>query len=336
MRVFAYLIAFVALTACSGNPLDRLTRLSHVKIADDPVAVAVAEAVDDDDTLPEADETVVAEVLETPSDPTAEKGFFARMLSNVLPAEADDTAPVDDAPADVVVADVALQTPAPDTPIPAVLGVTADLADEVPVAELVPAPQQAGFFGRMFNGLRATPKTDEADVVTAVAPAPANVGVDGKSVTVGTVLPYGEIATNCDVSRRQLGTKVGEGSGYTLYDTIPNATTLRTHYITGFKDRCARQFSAATALMGDIGTHEVVRYLPSNKRMAYSDTDNAYETLKASFCWAGRGEPCGSRLDRFAKTTTFVTVYRNFGSNPTWSNILLHKGAVIEMGSAAR
>ncbi len=115
-----------------------------MKIADDPVVVAVAEAVDDDDTLPEADETVVAEVLETPSDPTADKGFFARMLSNVLPAEADDTAPVDDAPVDVVVADVAPQTPAPDTPTPAVLGVTADLTDEVPVAELVPPRSRQG------------------------------------------------------------------------------------------------------------------------------------------------------------------------------------------------
>lgn len=84
---------------------------------------------------------------------------------------------------------MAPQTPAPDTPTLSVLGVTADLADEAPVAELVPAPQQAGFFGRMFNGLRATLKADEAHVVPAVAPAPVNVGVDRKSVTVGTVLP---------------------------------------------------------------------------------------------------------------------------------------------------
>lgn len=157
---------------------------------------------------------------------------------------------------------------------------------------------------------------------------------DGKVVEMGTVLPFGEIAINCAVSGGPLGTRVDANGGYTLYDSNPSTTGLRTHYITGFKDNCARQFTAATSLMGDVGTHEVVRYLPSNAKVPFSATDKAYEAIKASFCNAARGRPCGAKLDRLARSTSFVTAYKTFGENPTWSNILLHNGQVVAIGPA--
>lgn len=340
MRSLVIIVSIAFLGACSGSALDKLPRLSTVNLADDPVSVALAEAIGDvDASLP--DVAVVSEpTVETDAepivDPAAAPNFFARLLSGVatpkideaaapvVPVEAEEISVVDASAEDVVAQPVA-----------------------VDAAPLVPEPKQAGFFGRLFSGApktqSATPDVTPAAVVTD-APAPRaglfaprpRTGPDAQIVTVGTQIPFGEIATNCDVSRRQLGTKVGDVSGYKLYDTIPNATSLRTHYITGFKDRCARQFTAATSLMGDIGTHEVVRYLPSNNRMPYSATDTAYEKLKADFCNARDRQPCGRKLDSLAKSTTFITAYRNFGSNPTWSNILLHKGEVIEMGSAAR
>ena len=162
----------------------------------------------------------------------------------------------------------------------------------------------------------------------------ASNGPDQQVVTMGTVLPFGEIAINCEAKGGKLGTKVDANGRYTLYDTAPNQSTLRIHYLTGFKDNCARQFTAATSLMGDVGTHEVVRYLPSNANRAFSATDTAYEAIKSSFCRVGQGKPCGAKLDRLAKTTSFVTAYERFGANPTWSNILLHDGQVIAIGPA--
>lgn len=161
-------------------------------------------------------------------------------------------------------------------------------------------------------------------------------GPDKRTVPMGTVLPFGEIAINCEASGGALGVQVDANAGYTLYDSNPNTTGLRPHYLTGFKDRCARQFSAATALMGDVGTHEVVRYLPSNAKTPYSVTDDGYEAIKASFCGARRGSPCGGKIDRLAKNTTFVTAYKNFGENPTWEDILLHAGQVVAISPETR
>lgn len=175
----------------------------------------------------------------------------------------------------------------------------------------------------------------------ASLPAPGVSTGDGSvsmaivDVAGGAVLPYGQIARNCEVTGGQLGREVDDNAGYKLYDSNPNATGLRTQYITGFKDNCARQFTAATALMGEIGTHELVRYLPSNAKVPYSVTDKAYEAVKASVCGARRGKPCGAKLDVLARSTTFITAYEQFGSNPTWSNILLYNGSVVAMGPAA-
>lgn len=344
MRSLVIIVSIAFLGACSGNPLDSLTRLSDLNIPDDAISVAVVEAMGDPDaSLPDAATDPAADPVTTPVaivDPAAKPGFFARLLGG-------PGTPTPDAieAAGTVLTDDTFE---PGGPTPELLGVTADVGvvsqDAAATPQItVPAPKQAGFFSRLFGGEPKAPAeasgpeaSDAAVVTNSPNAAPQDNGPDAQAVTVGTQLPFGVIATNCDVSRRQLGTKVGQESGYKLYDTIPNATALRTHYITGFNDNCTRQFTAATSLMGDIGTHEVVRYLPSNNRMAYSVTDNAYEQIKAGFCGVAARQPCGRKLDRLAGVTTFITAYRNFGSNPTWSNILLHKGEVTAMGSAER
>ncbi|SEW27031.1 hypothetical protein SAMN04488515_1952 [Cognatiyoonia koreensis] len=175
--------------------------------------------------------------------------------------------------------------------------------------------ENSGFFGRIFS-------------VSAGSSASGSSSAPANSVPPNAGLAFGEIAPTCGMSRRDLGTEVASASGYTIYDTIPNSTAPRTHYITGFDDNCARQFTAALVLLGDVGTHEVVRYNPANRNQSYTATDNAYEAIKASFCRAGFGKPCGGRIDRLAKRTTFVTAYERFGSSPVWANFLLHNGDV--------
>ncbi|MEN8895364.1 MAG: hypothetical protein ABF248_04655 [Yoonia sp.] len=344
MRIIANIAIIGLLSACSGNPLANLPKLSDFSLGQDAVSVALAEALDDapEQDTSEADTALIEDAVaaeksaEAENNAPEERGnWFSNLFagSNKKTVVPSVDLPVDEAtPEDDV----------SDTPTPDVLGVTADL--DAPVA--VPAPARAGFFGRLFGGGGTSDGVEPTPAaITTNEPAreglfasltPERTGPDAELVTVGTQVGFGEIATNCEVAKRQMGTKIDSEGGYTVYDTIPNATSLRTQYITGFKDRCARQFTAATTMLGDIGTHEVVRYLPSNKKMAYSETDLAYERIKNVFCGVKQGQPCGAKLDRLAKNTTFITAYRNFGSNPTWVNILLHKGEVIAISESKR
>lgn len=207
---------------------------------------------------------------------------------------------------------------------------------------LAATPQEAegGFLGQLFGGgdtaqtsgsggggllglFTATPAA-----AGSAAPAVTRTGPDAQLIPYGESIAYGEIATVCDVPNGSLGTLVANVSGYKIYDTIPNATAMRPHFVTGFDDGCARQFSAALSLTGDVGTHEVVRYLPANQNQPYSATDNAYEAIKASYCRVSHGSPCGTRIDALARNTTFITAYEKFGAHPRWVEILLHDGEV--------
>lgn len=167
------------------------------------------------------------------------------------------------------------------------------------------------------------------------SPAP-RTGPDAKVISYGDTVAYGEIATVCDAPRGKLGQMIAQVGGFTIYDSNPGATALRPHFIQGFGDRCARQFSAALMMTGDVGTHEVVRYLPANKGRAFNATDSAYEAIKASYCRVSHGKPCGRRLEAFAGETTFITAYKTFGSQPTWIEILLHDGDVIAIDQKSR
>jgi hypothetical protein len=232
-----------------------------------------------------------AAVVATSSETDEAPGFFASFLSSL-------TAPA---------------TPAAD---PAIAAALAEATGEEAVVTEVAAAAPAATGGLFGFGARPAPPTD---------------GPDARIIAFGEQIPFGELATVCDMPSNRLGTRIGAAAGFEIYDPIPNSTALRPQYITGFPDGCVRQFTAALTLMGDVGTHELVRYSSANRRQAYSATDSAYEAIKASYCRVGHGEPCGGNLDALSNEMTFLSVYRNFGGNSTWVEILLHDERVIAM-----
>ncbi|MEO1362671.1 MAG: hypothetical protein AAFU86_02730 [Pseudomonadota bacterium] len=182
-------------------------------------------------------------------------------------------------------------------------------------------PKRRGLFG-----LRNTPASPAARPQTRKGP-------DAQDVAVGTVLPFGEIARVCDAKARNMGKIVAraarKGRGYVLYDSAPDSPDARTFYVTGFSDNCPRQFTASIALFGEPVLHEQLRYGLPARDFPYSATDEAYEKLKARVCNVGRTKPCGPRISRLENTTTFVSIYENFGENARWNDILLHDGEVL-------
>ncbi|QQA42108.1 hypothetical protein [Pelagovum pacificum] len=158
-------------------------------------------------------------------------------------------------------------------------------------------------------------------------PAPAT-GPDSTDVAPGTVVGFGQIARVCDRPRNGYGTRVAAGSGFEVFDTIPNSTAPRPHYITGFSDGCARTISAGLVLSGDVGTYEVVRYQAERGQRSNTATDQAYERIKNDVCGVRTGQSCGQRIDRLARDTIFLSAYQSFGGGERWAEILLHDGAV--------
>ncbi len=190
--------------------------------------------------------------------------------------------------------------------------VTDELIEQAASPE--PRVERRGLFGRR----------------AAVAPG---TGPDSETVTLGTSLPYGEVARVCNVSPRDLGEKVESyperGRGYTLFDSAPGGTHLRPFFLTGFKDGCARQFSAALVLFGDPETWEQIHYGAAGAVQPTSETDKAYEKVKSKVCKVRAGNPCGAQMKTLARSTVFVSVYERFEDNPRWKIILLHDGALV-------
>ena len=242
---------------------------------------------------PEA--AIAAETDVTVAEDIEEKrGFFGRIFAGNADAP-DEAVVVDDTPeAEVELAAVEVTDPVDD------------LDPETPAA-------RGGLFGRMFG--RASEEPD-----AAAEPSDA--------VPIGTFLPYGVIAPVCGIATADMGQKVESVAGYTVYDAGGDTSVPRTHYITGFADGCARQVTAAVVMFGDVGTHEMVRYLTPESTLPYTDTDSTYEAIKSSVCRVGHGKPCGAQLDALGRNTVFMTVYETFGTNPEWTNILLHNGDV--------
>jgi len=152
-------------------------------------------------------------------------------------------------------------------------------------------------------------------------------------IAPGTVLPFGEIGVVCGLRGRALGKEVdrfpAKGKGYRLYDSNPISTQPRTHYLTGFKDGCARQFTASLVLIGSPVLHEQMRYDPSNKDIAVTEADKAYERIKRRICKVSKGEPCPEKhVAALEKGMAFVTLYERFGSNASWEEVLLHNGKI--------
>ena len=238
---------------------------------------------------------IAAEADVTVAEDIEEKrGFFGRIFAGNAEATDEAVGAGDTPEAEIELAAVEVTDPVDD------------LDPEAPAA-------RGGLFGRMFG--RASEEPD-----AAAEPSDA--------VPIGTFLPYGVIAPVCGVSTSDMGQKVESVAGYTVDDAGGDTSVPRTHYITGFADGCARQVTAAVVMFGDVGTHEMVRYLTPESALPYTDTDSAYEAIKSSVCRVGHGEPCGSKLESLGRNTVFMTVYETFGTNPEWTNILLHNGDV--------
>lgn len=197
-------------------------------------------------------------------------------------------------------------TPSADLP-PEAYGVTSDVAEKTTEK----AQEKQGFLG-LFSG-------DKAGDLPEIAP--------------NTVLPYGEVARVCDLSRARMGKKVAQFPDrqprHRLYDSDPGNTGPHTFYLTGFGDGCARQFTASVALFGSVGMHEQLRYGLPAEVQPYSKTDKSYEKLKSRICGVPRKKPCGGKLDRLERNTVFLSIYEKFGDNERWSNLLLHDGRLL-------
>ena len=293
----------VTLAAC-GNPMADVPRLSEVELADTPTAV---------------------EAVAAPQEADQSKGLFGRLMRKR------------EVPADV----------APTVPEVAQGESGAVEAAAAPVA----APKKArGLFGflrrepKVAASVDTTTGAEISEVIAVAQPAetapkrglfgarkPQSSG--GKSdVAYGTFLPFGKVGTLCGQPKSALGKEVArypeKRPKYRMYDSAPTSTGAHTFYITGFSDNCARQFTAALAVFGDVGMHEQLRYRIPAKVRPYSATDKAYEKVKSQVCRVRRNKPCGSKLGSLEKTTVFVSTYKQFSGAGRWTSMLIHNGTV--------
>lgn len=306
------------LVAGCGNPLRDVPRLDEVAGETQGTAALSDAAVEDGAAATSERPGLFARLLNRRSDDPSNDTIDAAVADAQGQADTQEDADTSDQAQNSDAADPSAGTDAPRRGLFGLFRGGSRAAADAPAedADDAPVAPRRGFFGRRFGG-RATA-----------------TGPDAQEVAAGTRLPFGQIARVCDVRRSQLGTAVDTAGGYTIYDTIPAATAARVHYVTGFDDGCARTFTGAVVISGDIETHEFVRYRPSNERIDFTSVDAAYEALKARVCRVAQGQPCGERSARLNRNTRFVTVYNFFGgtfsSVPTqWTQILLHDGEVL-------
>ncbi len=209
---------------------------------------------------------------------------------------------------------------------------------------------------RLFGGLfrrvpgdvrapRAAPPTGTARAAPEVPPPAAGVRLFGGGRAAAPpddatgALPFGDVARVCGLARRNMGTEVARSPGrgtYRLFDSSPNSVEPRTQYLTGFRDGCARRFTASLALFGSAAVHEATRYNPLNQS-PYSATDEAYESVKARICRVGRGQPCPDRrAARLERDAAFVSVYRGFGDTALSLEMFLYKGDLVSSETRTR
>lgn len=292
--VITGLVAGLGLAACS-DPLGDVGRLSDMNMPDDVEAASLTEA-------PES------------GDGAAPFGFLSRLLS------------ADDASQEELVDVAALGPIDPETgePVEQPGGTDAIPGDDTMDNALRDDAEEeagGGFLGFLRNNLGQPTEGS----------GPSPTGPDAEVIPPGLQLAYGEIATVCGLSARDLGTRMDSVAGFTLHDTAPGSRTLRTFYLTGFSDRCARQFSGAMVIFGDPAMHETIRYSSGTSGIPFSETDAAYEEIKGRVCGVPSGQPCGNAIDRLSRNLTFLTVYSRFGSSPQWVEILLHDDEVIAL-----
>jgi hypothetical protein len=317
--------AILALSAC-GDPLADIARLDEIDVAGPaPVVEAVA----------------------APEETNENVGLFQRLMRKrqVAPeadaniaapsgaAGAAPKAPVETDAAQAV--DAVEETPRKDGWL---FGLTtrskkpgAELA--APEAEKLPLEtvQQASL---PAPNARARPQGAGADKgLFSRQKAARLTGPDARTVAPGEVLPFGEIARACHIKRGQMGKEVAKyperGAKYRVYDSALGNVGLHTFYVTGFKDGCPRQFTAALAVFGSAGMYEALRYGLPVKARSKKPTDKAYETVKSRVCGVARSKPCGAKVSRLEKSTVFLSLYNRFEGAQGWTNLLLSDGNVM-------
>lgn len=176
-------------------------------------------------------------------------------------------------------------------------------AAEAPAAQQA-APEAAkspGFFARLFGG--------------------------GAAATSGEDL----LPRACDLSRSQRGRRIASRAGFTLYDSFPHSTAPRPFYVTGFRDGCARQITAALVMFGEAGVYQTGQLYARRGRRS-DGFDRAFESLKSRICRVGRGQACGgAQQARFDRAVAMLTAYPRFESSPGGTNILLHDRKVVAL-----
>ena len=338
MRAYPVLIvALLGLAAC-GDPLEQVPRLSDVERSEEAAQVE-ALAPEAPEALAEAPAPAVAE------DKAPRRGLlgFLRGRAEAASEQEDAGAAVPEAAPELVESVEGADVLAEEGPPEAVLAAA-------PPPEPKPDAEPRGLFGGLFGGGRGA-DSGAQDETAAAPPAPETPrrratrgprpgAPDYEQVGPGVTLPYGKVARLCGTPANRLGKKAGQyperGGKYKLYDSAPGSTGLRSFFLTGFDDGCARQFSAALVIFGTPEIYEQIRYGAPSKTQPVAETDQAYEQVKSRVCRSGRGKPCGSRMSQLARDTVFVSIYERFGSNARWKNLLLHDGEVLALDIKSR
>ncbi|MDT8326400.1 MAG: hypothetical protein RQ750_03295 [Roseovarius sp.] len=212
-------------------------------------------------------------------------------------------------------------------------------------AEVAPSPEQAAAPEPVPEvntelALADPPKPEapkRGGLLSLLRPDPPTAAASAaqSEIAPGTVLPYGQAARICGLDTAAMGKRVQQYPEkrpvYALYDSDPRNAGPHNFYITGFADGCAQQFTASLVMFGSVGLHEQLRYGLPAKEQPYSDTDQAYEAIKSKVCRVGRQTPCGAALSRLEKDTVFITIYKNFGGNTEWSEMLLHDRQMVAL-----
>lgn len=347
MRAYVPAFALVLLGAC-GDPLASFEDVSDVTFAQDAQIAVVPTQ-----TARAEKQGILARLWQQPED--------SQMAED---APATDTAVLQDSPSGAPVETVATETAAPPATPPvsaptkprrAVLrwltGGAKPAADD-PSPELIADPDKVAVLTAEAIDAKADAPADPAGAdavqLASLSPAPAESrrrglfsrsraapkrSANSPDVAFGTVMPFGQVGRVCDAKSQPLGRKIEtfgrRGQAYTLYDSAPDSTGPRTFYITGFDDKCPRQFTAALAMFGAPQMHEQLRYGSPSTSYPYSETDKAYEKIKARVCGVAARKPCGASIERLERNTVFVSTYERFTNNGRWADLLIHDGSVV-------
>lgn len=349
-RFFAGVTGALLLAGCAADPLAGIKKLDEVDVvAPAPVVEAVAAPIETDQKA-----TLFQRLMRK-----------RQVAPDAAQAPAEAVAPTEapaptQKPAQDPVANT-VKTPEPPVASQAGAEVKTPLAEGAGATEPVAAPkEEKPKRGWLFGGRKAkqTPdvtlaepqKLDVQVEKVALTPEPEEAsggggglfskrkaarltGPDAKAAVPGEVLPFGEVARACHVKRKSMGKEVAKyperGPKYRVYNSAAGAGGVNTFYITGFKDGCPRQVTAALAVFGTASMYEALRFSLPAKARSKKSTDKAYEKVKSRICGVGRNKPCGAKVSKVEKNTVFLSLYNRFEGARGWTNLLLSDGKLL-------